>query len=292
MRHWSRLNKLIYLWMISLMAVAVSCSEQTYKAGEIPVARAYDNYLYESTVAKIVPSGLSISDSLAFIKNYTDQWIKRQLLLKIAEFNLDQSKLDFTERIDDYKASLFIHEYEKQLVAEKVDTAVSQNQIEKYYRENLKDFVLSGPLVKALYVRIQKNNSKVEEIKNLLKSTKDDAFENLVTLCYQYADRFDFFDDQWVSFQLIVQNIPGSPEDLEAFLRTGSLMEIKDEEFVHFLQVHEYKLAYETAPIEYVYDRIKDLVLTQRRMDYLKNLEESVYQNAIEKKEFEVFEEK
>lgn len=292
MRYWNQLNRTHLFGFAFIALFLFSCSNQNTRVGEEPVARAFDKYLYKSDIAKIVPVEFSHSDSIAFIENYTEQWVKRQLLLSYAEFNIDEERLDFTQMIDDYKASLIIHEYQKQLLSSKVDTILSENQIQEYYTRNLSNFVLKAPLVKALYVRIQKGNSKVTEIRDLLQSASETAFENLVSLCYQYADRFDFFDDKWVSFNLIVQNIPGSPDDHEAFLRSGALMEISDEEYIHFLQVHEYKLAEETAPLEYVFDRIKDLVITERRMDYLKELEESIYRDAVEKNDFELFEEK
>lgn len=277
--------------IIFILLMLNSCLGKLDKNKENPLARVYDSYLFAEDISRMLPDGISEVDSIDFTKIYIDQWIDKQLLLRHAEYNLDVENLDFTHLIDDYRASLLIHEYRKQMILEKVDTLVGPVQIDEYYTRNLSEFRLSSPVVKALYIRIHEDNSKVEEIRNLLRSDDESSFEPLVNLCYQYADRFDFFGDEWVSFNLILQKIPGSPEDHDAFLRSGSLMELSDEEFVHFLQVHEYKLGNETAPIEYVRERIRDLVLSERKMKYLKELEESVYQTAIQKNDFEIFEE-
>ncbi|MCD6346156.1 MAG: hypothetical protein J7L96_01920, partial [Bacteroidales bacterium] len=144
--------------------------------------------------------------------------------------------------------------------------------------------------VKALYIRIPKDNSIVDEIKQLIRSNDESSFNKLVSLSYEYADRFDFFKDEWVSLNLILAKIPNSPEDENIFLSSKSLLESQDDEFIHFLQIHEYKLGGETAPIEYVSDQISDLVRNQRKMKYLNDLEESILQDAIQKHDFEIFE--
>lgn len=269
----------------------MGCTNPKSHSGEEPLARVNKQYLYPSDLSVFIPNGLSETDSLDFIDTYIQQWIRRQLLLNQAEFNLDLEKADYSQMIADYRAYLLIHAYQKQLLLEKIDTVITQTEIEDYYTTNLTDFELSAPIVKALYVRINKENTKVKEIKDLLQSSSNQAFQNLVDLCYQYADRFDFFEDKWVSFKLIVQNIPGSPENHEAFLRSGSIMEIEDEQFIHFLQIHVYKLTGETAPIEYVNNRIRDMVIAERKLNYLKELEEDIFQDAADRNEFEVYHE-
>ncbi len=285
------LNRVFALGGIIFFLLLGACQGNLDKNKSKPVARVYDKFLYEDDISSILPEGNSSSDSINFAKTYIDQWINRQLLVHHAEFNLDLENFDLSQLINDYRASLLIHEYRKQLVLEKVDTLVEPDQIEEYYTRNLSNFKLASPVVKALYIRMQKDNSKVEEIRELLRSTKESSFEMLVDLCYQYADRFDFFEDEWVSFNLIVQKIPESPENHEEFLRSGSLMEIMGDDFIHFLQIHDYKLSNETAPLEYVKDRIRDLVLSEKKMQFLSELEESIYQTAIQKNDFEIFDE-
>ncbi|MBT3242020.1 MAG: hypothetical protein HN352_02645 [Bacteroidetes bacterium] len=270
--------------------MSTGCDNSADRDGSTPMARVYDKFLYSNDLMDIIPTGLVGPDSSEIAKSYIDQWIKKQLLLKHAEFNLEEKNKDFTALIEDYRASLLIYEYKKQMLLDKVDTVVSNNQIEQYYSRNLQSFKLASSVVKALYVRINKSNTKVAEIRQLIGSNNESSFESLVNLCYQYADRFDFFEDEWVSLNQILQKIPDSPENENEFLSSNSLLETQDEEFIHFLQIHEFKRGGETAPVEYVRDKIQDLVRTQRKMEYLQDLEESIYQDAIQKNDFEIFE--
>jgi len=256
---------------------------------EQAIARAHGKYLYPKDLVGIIPDGSSQQDSFNLAQNYIDQWIRKQLMLKHAEFNLKEQNKDFSALIEDYRASLLIHEYQKNMLMGKVDTIVTADQIEAYYEKNLPDFKLSNTLVKALYIRIAKTNSRVPEIRQLLTSSNVSAFETLVELSYQYADRFDFFEDKWISLNQILQKIPGSPEDPDGIVQSQSLLEIENGDFLHFLQIRDYILSGETAPIEYLNRRIRDMVLTKRKLDYLKDLEESVYLDAVQKNDFEIY---
>ncbi len=280
---------LFYVFIILVISSFFACNTTDKHKGYEPLARVYDKFLYSSDLNSILRDKTMGSDSAAIISSYVDQWVKKQLLLKRAEFNLEKENIDFTALIEDYRASLLIYEYKKQLLIEKVDTIVTQEHIEDYYTRNLQDFKLSGAIVKALYIRIDNNNNRVDEIRSLLRSKNESSFNKLVNLSYQYADRFDFFNDDWVSLSLIFKKIPDSPADENHFLTSSTLLEVEADGFIHFLQIHDYKLRGEIAPIEFVSDNIRDLVRNQRKIEYLSNLEKSIYQEALQKHDFEIF---
>lgn len=286
--YWKTYVRLLLLPSL-VLGLSAGCSDKGQTSAEKALARVGNIYLYPSDLASMIPQGMLAEDSASFVAAYLDQWVRRQLLLEQAEFNLDTDRPDFRHLIADYRASLLIHAYQEQLLAEKTDTAITQKEIAAYYQQNLSQFILTTPIVKALYIRMQKDNSRVSEIKNLIRSDTDQAFESLVNLSYQYADRFDFFDDRWVSFKRIIQSIPGSPGDPEEFLRSQSLLEVEDDASVHLLRIHDYQLTGETAPAEYVHDRIREMIITERRQLLLNELEENLYREAAGNQEFDIY---
>jgi hypothetical protein len=48
----------------------------------------------------------------------------------------------------------------------------------------------------------------------------------------------------------------------------------------------------DTAPFEYIEPDIRQLILNRRRLNYIKKLETEIIDEAIKKKEFEVYEDK
>src|SRR3984957_17541988 len=87
-----------------------------------PVARAFDAYLYQSDIEGIVSKGTKPADSLKILNEYLTRWMQQQVIVHQALNNLDPKQIDFSRQIEDYKNSLIIYEYEKELVKEKLDT--------------------------------------------------------------------------------------------------------------------------------------------------------------------------
>ncbi len=280
-----------WLALVAIVILVISsCSRIPAKNGEEPIARAYDKYLYASDMSGIFDGIANPSDSARMARSFIDQWIKRQLLVRYAEFNVLEKQKNFEAMIEDYRSSLLIYEYEKQLVREKVDTIVSNSQLEEYYNNNLHAFILENPVVKALYIRMEKNNPNVPEIRRFIVSNRNQDFEQLVNIGHTQADRFDFFDDEWVSLPLIMEKIPGNPENLDEFLKRNKSWESEDQDFIHFLLIRDYLVSGEKAPVEFIRNQIKGLVLSKRKLDYIEQVEQDVLQDAISQQQIEIYE--
>ena len=81
------------LLLFGILLSFAYCSDFKRKAGEEPIARAFDKYLYPSDIFEVVPSSISSSDSVIVARDFIEKWIKKQLLLNKAEINLtDEEK--------------------------------------------------------------------------------------------------------------------------------------------------------------------------------------------------------
>ena len=279
-----------WLSLLALLIVSISaCSRIPVKNGEEPIARAYDKYLYASDMSGIFDDISDPADSARMARIFIDQWVKRQTLVRYAEYNVTDEHKNFESLIEDYRSSLLIYEYEKQLVREKVDTVVSNRQLEDYYNTNLHSFNLEQPIIKALYIRMDRSNSSIPEIRRLINSNRDQDFQQLLNIGQREADKFDFFNDEWVSFPLIMEKIPGTPENLDEYLQGHLSWESEDINFVHFLLFRDYLVSGEKAPLEYISDQIRGLVLSKRKLDYIEQIEKDVIQDAIRQQQIEIY---
>jgi len=278
------------LTALSFLILFTGCSRLPEKAGEKPLARVYDKYLYPSDMSGIFTAASNSEDSVKIVGAFINQWIRKQLLVRHAEFNVPARNKNFETMLEDYRASLLIYEYEKQLVREKVDTLVTNSQIEDYYEKNLQSFKLDKPVVKALYMRMEKSNSKVPDMKRLIQSNSDRDFEQMLSIGQQQADRFDFFNDEWASFPLIMEKIPGTPENLDEFLQGSSHWISEDQDYIHFLLIRDYLKSGQIAPVEYIREQIKGLVLSRRKLDYIEQIQNEVLQDAMSGQQIEIYE--
>ena len=77
-----RLIKISFL--LALMAV-VSCRElPDYLLGDDVVARVGRQMLTTEDIAEVLPAGVQGEDSVAYVRNYVDKWLVRQLKIQEA----------------------------------------------------------------------------------------------------------------------------------------------------------------------------------------------------------------
>ena len=277
------------LAMIGLAVVLTSCGGHR-RNDERPIARAYNHYLYPRDISGLIPSGTQPEDSMRLVKSYVELWLKKKSVVNKAEFNLTDTQKDLEQKIEEYRTSLLIYEYEKLMVAQRLDTTVTDDQIATYYRQYQQNFLLQVPIVKGIYFRFPKTSSKLREFKDLAHSQGELAYKRLIDLGAQYADFTESFEENWLSFSTLMQMIPGSVDDHRQFLQRYKYLEAEDDRFFHFVKIIDYKLPGEIAPPEYVRHDIIDILLNKRKMEFLKELEESIYNEAVLSNQVEVYE--
>ena len=67
---------------------------------------------------------------------------------------------------------------------------------------------------------------------------------------------------------------------------------MNDSNYYYLVSIQDYKLKNELAPIEYVKDNIKNLILNRRKIDFLKQMEDNVYKEGIRKNKFKIYKQK
>ena len=142
------MNKLVALIGIVFLMLLGGCDYFQKNSKEVVVAECYGKYLYESDLVGIVPENTPIMDSIQRVSNFIDSWIKRQVLVHQAEINLNKEELDLKKQLEEYRNSLVIYAYESQLINQKLDTVISEDEIADYYEQNKEDFQLRSTMVR------------------------------------------------------------------------------------------------------------------------------------------------
>ena len=68
------------------------------------------------------------------------------------------------------------------------------------------------------------------------------------------------------------------------------LIEQRDSTSVYLLKVNKYLDNTDYAPMEYAYPTLKQIILNKRKNTYINNLEKEIINDAIENKQFELYE--
>ncbi|MEY3343034.1 MAG: hypothetical protein RL090_718 [Bacteroidota bacterium] len=253
------------------------------------VARVYDRYLYRDELAEIIQPGLPTKDSLQLANNYINNWIRNELVLYKAESNLDEEKKNVDRKLEEYRNSLIRYIYERELIRQNLDTTVSKTEIEKYYQENKANFQLRDNIVKALYVKVRKNAPKVNQVRTWYKSDLPKDRKLLTDYCNQYASDFMQDDTTWHSFDEMLKKIPSKIFDKESFLRNNTTLEAEDSTDYYFIKIQEYKMRESQSPLSFVQDDIRVMIVNKKKLDLIRDAEKSIYDEALKKNEFEIF---
>jgi hypothetical protein len=136
------------LWAILILfGFGMACTpDGTSGSGEVLV-RVYDKYLYASDLEGVIPPGASARDSLTAVRNFIQNWVDKELIVKKAEQNLPDELQDFSRRIEEYRNSLIIFEYEKMLVRQELDTNIAMDAILDYYERQKSNFALKEDIL-------------------------------------------------------------------------------------------------------------------------------------------------
>jgi hypothetical protein len=276
-----------YIVAIIILACLNACNYN--KEEDKTVAKVDQEFLHMSEVAAIVPDGSSKEDSILIADNYIHQWIKKQLIISKAELNLTDEDKDVSKMVEDYRSSLIIHKYQQHLLEQKLDTTVTSFEIDNYYRQNSSNFILNKNIIKALYIKIAKPVPDYKEIQKLYKSEKEEDWDELEDYCFQNATKFDNFSGQWVNAKELLNQIPFEYSDEDKLLKSRKHIETEDSTHRYFVAVKKVEFKNKVAPLEFVRDDIRKIIINKRKIEFIKNLEENIYRDAESKNKFKIY---
>ncbi|MGB0166966.1 MAG: hypothetical protein ACPF8V_08950 [Luteibaculum sp.] len=257
------------------------------KEGEV-VARVNEKLLYDSELPLSIAQGLSGEDSIRVIKAYVEAWVKENVLVTKAKQNLSPELLDFEERIESYRNSLIVFEYERALVQERLDTAVSPGDIRRYYEENRANFMLQEGAYRFYYMGIQSENHDSYRVARALRSNDPVKLEELKAYGLGYGATFYFEDESWVLYSDLIQAI-GVRYDKNTLNSGNPLKVLKQNATSHYLYILEAKQEGDIAPLNLVYEDIRSKIINDRKFKLITTMRNDLFNEALNKKDAEIY---
>jgi len=107
--------------------------------------------------------------------------------------------------------------------------------------------------------------------------------------CLSYADKFSNFNDTWIYFSTIKEQLPFQIPDPSRYLRNRNNAENTDSQYRYFLHITDHLTVGEAAPLEMVAEDITNIILNKRKFEFLQELEHRVYSDGVSKNQFEIY---
>ena len=279
-----------YLWVSLILAMFFSTCQgkKTEDKGEVVVS-VYGKKLYKTDLENIVYEGISYHDSVVRAKVYIDKWVRNQLLIRQAENNLTPEQLDFSKRLEEYRNSLVINKYETELINQNLDTEVTEDQIYEYYNKNGAEFRMNRDIVQIASVSLPNDSKKKWVFTKLFRDYDSLMVDSLTSLSNQYAISYDFNIKEWRNFDEVIDTYDLKVKDNKSFLNEKKFFVVNDDETYTLVKICDYRLVGDESSCEMEIDRIKYIILSNRKKELLENLYNDLQTKAIQDKAFDVF---
>lgn len=258
------------------------------KSGEKILAKVDNEYLYLSDIQEVV-SGRSNEDSIKVLKSYIDSWVKRKMLLNKAQEYVSIEDAGIDKKLEAYKESLLLYEYEKELVKQKLDNAVKPTEIGEYYNKNKSNFILENDVYLINYIVINAEAEDLEKIKPLINKAKtEDDWRTIEGYCKVYATNYNLGEGVWRTSSAIISEFIKTEESLSLSV-SSSFREFKQEDKIVMLKVKEMKTKGMTTPLEFVQDQIKEILMNKKKLSLIENTYDKLLQEGVSNKSVEIF---
>jgi hypothetical protein len=273
-----------------LLLCFASCN--FFKAEQQPqsIARVGQSYLYRSDIDDIFPAGTTKEDSLLIVRNYIDRWASQKLLIEAAERNLsDVKKKEFNSLIKQYKIDLYTKAYLEEVVKRTVDTVVTIEELQQYYKENKENFRTNGTLVRLRYINLAKDNPRYGTIKSKFfdYSKKDKKFWDTYALQFK---SFALNDSVWVEMNQIYGKLPFvNPDNKDDYIALGKRVEKTIGSDAYLIKVTNLIDKNQISPFEYIKPTLQEVILNKRKLELIKKFEKEITDDAIKNNDYEVY---
>lgn len=256
--------------------------------GEV-VARVGEHRLHRSQLESYIPAGVSSEDSVGLAQQYIRAWAEDLLLLDMADEQLSKEEKDVSEELESYRRALLKYRYEQLYINQRLDTLVTDEEVQAYYKANPEKFILDRPVVKARYIIIPADSHSLKEIRTLMSSDEDSDVLEAENLAYTAAIKYGDSSDTWMDAITLAQELGTDYQSLLASIK-NRFAELPD-------NAGNLRIAYivdivqqgKTAPEEFCAERIRDIILNTRKHALTTSLEQDLLEDARRNNGFVIY---
>ena len=206
-------------------------------------------------------------------------------LKKSLENNSSQENTAINELVENYKHSLLINNYKEQLIKQQLDTIISEAEIDTYYSTNKKNFKLNEELLKIKFLHFNNNLINKKELITLFKSDDLEASEALEKYHLNFKS-FQLNDSVWMPLDNIMLKIPFLKEKL---LKKTKFIQKQDSLSLYLVAVKDVLKRNDLAPKSYIKSTIKQLILHQRKIELIREIEQIIVKDALQNENFKIY---
>jgi len=230
------------------------------------IIQVFDATLTENDLMPLFRGNLSFEDSVFIRSEFIDDWIRRQIILNESKNILNEAEKDFNQEISSLKEDLLYQATLQKLILERIDTVITDTDLKNYYEENANEFELVQNLVKLRFYKILNNNPALFKYWEDFQKENPSIYNTLRELAKKQNGNYFETTNSWLRFDDVLKELPINTYNQENYLQNNKFIKIKDGEFIYFIEIVDFLIKSEISPFEFEKDRIKNILLNQKKL--------------------------
>ena len=270
-----------------VLPMFASCKaiSEFFDSGEI-VAEAGSAKLKRADLDKVIPNGISPEDSARLARQYISTWALDQIFLERAE----EQKTDVTQELETYRRSLLKFRYEQLYINERLDTSVTDDEVQEYYEAHQDRFVLQRPVVKARFISIAEDSPMLKTIRKKMSSDKAEDIMEADSLSFSSAYKFATWNNAWIDASTLAREFGQESASVLASMKAGWVERTDTSGISNIAYVSEITPKGAMSPIEYSAPFIRDMIISARKQSLITSLERDLLEDARVNGQFVIIE--
>ena len=279
-------RKLFFTFLV-IVVTEYSC-QAPLQDDDTLIAQVYDKKLYASDIDLLIPEDGSLEDSVLIKNSYLERWIKESVMMHEAEKNIPED-LEIDKLVSDYRASLIMHHYEKNLVEKSMDTAIAESQLTEYYEANKSQYLLESTIVRCRFIKLDKkiDRKSYRRFERIWEDLQSDPSE-LINEISHYNSEYLLNDSTWYRLEQIEEWVPSRSFNRH-MMSYNSHFKFADENYFYFLRILESKKEREIAPLSFIKKQASQVILHQRKLELLSNIRDDLKERASSRNHIKIF---
>ncbi len=279
-------TKYIVFSVCCVLCVLTGCKYIRAHQADGLAAEVAGQKLYETEV-KAVVGNLTGEDSVRVRNEFIHQWVIDILVQNKANEYINPN---IERLVADYRRSLCIYEYEKELISQQMTTEIEDSLMVAFYEEHQDRLILQDDLFKGLLLVIPLDASEQDALMNSLKTLDEEDLQFLEQYAYQNATGYELFLDEWKTANQLLVRMPFERSTFVSELRNKTQIVLQDSLNKYILRVTDKCMRENGMPFDYAKSEIKKIILSQRQNEFIKNEHERLYNEGVKLQKVKIYE--
>jgi len=250
------------------------------KPEPIVLAQVFEYKLTFDDIKDLIQGYTTAEDSIQQVRSLTEHWVRDRLMLVEAEKNFPK-EVNMNKLLEDYRQSLVMHFFEQQVIEERLDTVITENDLERYYEANKEQHQLESGILRGYYFKIKKPLNRNDKILQWWKAFPSRYFDEVISYTGKHA-RTNWSDStEWHEMHMVIQLFPEGTLSPGA-IRSNRGVVSEDHDYIYLLYPLEVYYERDIAPLSRIRPQAARYIIHQRELELLERIKKEIYDRDIQ----------